>query len=229
MPAHDGTTDAVRRFTASMALDYERWREGTSYDLDALDRMTRDERRAVAARLTPPRDWRDVEALARLVALDDGGAAEARAALLGALRLDDNVVRLAVSRFAPGLVSDDERTRSLVRGVETAVSFGGLSDTLAQVQAFHPAPVIDALFRGLLVREGAVAVHLAAMLAFLHGRATSTFDWSMRPLFLRFHATDRAGRDDAFRALCAAIGIDGEPRLAALRADYPGDPSIAPE
>lgn len=222
--------DALTRFTRSMSLDYERWREGASYDLAALDALGPSERLAlVAGRLAPARDWRDVEALAHLHALGGAAADAARAALRAALDADDDRVRLAVLRYAPGLVSEPARVAALVRATRTATSYGGLSELVAHATACHPPAVMDALFRATLVREGPVAVHLAALLAYLHGRATSPFDWALRPLFLRFHAADRAGRDEAFRALCTTLGVPPAPRLAAVRAEHPGDPLPTPE
>ena len=77
-----------------------------------------------------------------------------------------------------------------------------------------PAAVVDALCRGVLSREGDVAVHFAAMLTFLHGQAAEAFDWAQRPFFLRFHTADRREREAAFRELCAKIGVRAEDHLA---------------
>jgi hypothetical protein len=55
--------------------------------------------------------------------------------------------------------------------------------------------------------EGATIIHYTAMLAFLLGRAESTFDWSLRPLFLRFNTpseTERQAAITELRALTAA-------------------------
>jgi hypothetical protein len=76
------------------------------------------------------------------------------------------------------------------------------------VQSFHPQPVIDALLRGVLAREGEVAIHFAAMLFFLFGRADSAFDWNHRPFFLKFHTIDRNERTALFKELCQIIGVN---------------------
>ena len=57
------------------------------------------------------------------------------------------------------------------------------------------------------------AYHFAATLATLRGVVESRYDWSMRPLFLRFSTSDRAERRAALLALCEAIGEDGPARL----------------
>ncbi|MBL9191853.1 MAG: hypothetical protein JNJ82_05815 [Opitutaceae bacterium] len=211
------TTDAdrVERFRASMALDYDAWKEGTGYDLSLLRGASPADRAAIEALLlarTPPENWRDIEALA---ALD---TPRAREVLQAALADPHPAVRLAVHRFAPELLSEQRRTESLVQALATAETFGGLTETLAEVEQFHPPPVITALLRGLVERDGPTAVHLAAMLYYLHGKADSPFDWSHRPFFLRFHTTDPAEREQAARDLCSALAID-------LRRCFPPEPA----
>jgi hypothetical protein len=103
------------------------------------------------------------------------------------------------------------------------VFYGGLTEALDQVADFHPQPVMDALFRNVLTRDGEVAVHLAAMLMFLHGKAESMFDWKHRPLFLKFHAppispTERGElREAVFRELCQHIDVQPDPYLQRVR------------
>ena len=75
-----------------------------------------------------------------------------------------------------------------------------------EVEEFHPPAVIDALLRGVLKRDGETAVHYAAMLMFIYGKATSSFDWEHRPFFLQFNTDDRHERQTAYRELCARIG-----------------------
>ena len=57
---------------------------------------------------------------------------------------------------------------------------------------------------------------VAAMLFFVHGRSSETFDLNHRPLFLRFNAVDREERRSAFRDLCAAIGVDPDPYVGSV-------------
>jgi hypothetical protein len=73
--------------------------------------------------------------------------------------------------------------------------------------------MLDALLRACLRDEGEAAVHAAARLAFIHGKAKEAFDWELRPLFLRFNTPDRTERESAFRDLCATCGIDPAPYL----------------
>ena len=58
---------ALQRFEESMKIDYEKWHDGLSYDLDALKTASPTERKTVEQILINhnPRDWRDIEALAQ--------------------------------------------------------------------------------------------------------------------------------------------------------------------
>lgn len=194
----------LARFLASMAIDYDKWREGIGYDLEALRAASPAERATIEGVLINhwPRGWRDVEALAQL------SSDAARAALRDGLRDDDAEVRAAVVRHAPQLVSGEERLASLLRGIAQATSFHGLDAVLSEAADYHPAPVVDALFRAALHRSGDVAVHFAALLFFLHGLTDEPFDWDHRPFFLRFHTEDRAERESAFRELCASVKVE---------------------
>jgi len=196
--------DAVHRFAESMRIDYERWKEGMGYDLASIDSASPEERIQIEALLVPraSEGWRDVEALARL------GTARAIDALRAALRDGNAEVRAAVLRHAPQLVDDATRTASLVRGLQEATFFAGLSEMLDDAATFHPPAVVDTLFRETLHGPGDKAVHLAALLFHLHGRTPHRFDWEHRPFFLRFNTDDRAARASAFAELCTTLGVD---------------------
>ena len=192
------------RFRRSLQIDYEKWHDGIGYDLDAIREASTEERESIEALLLQQgaRDWRDIEALAVL------DSPQAREVLRSAMTSRDQKVALAVARHATDLLDEAERTALIVRGLERATAYAGLPQALLQVQDFHPAPVIEALFHGILRREGEVAVHFAAMLMFLHGQAETHFDWDKRPFFLTFRTRDPKKRAAAFRELCRKIGID---------------------
>jgi hypothetical protein len=200
---------ALARFEQSMVMDFEKWHDGTGYDLSILKSCTPEELVEIEGMLVTRgvRDWRDVEALA---ALD---SPRARVLLKEALKSANPEISTAVINYAPGLTSDKERTSALVAALEVAESFGGLSPTLLEVEEFHPPKVIEALLRGVLSRGGGVPVHFAAMLMFLHGKAESAFDWARRPFFLKFNTEDRAERETLFLELCGKIGVKPEKYL----------------
>jgi hypothetical protein len=210
-PARPGEPEsAFQRFLRSMVMDYEKWHDGDGYDLDALREATPNERMAIEATLLARgvNDWRDVEALA---ALDTPGA---RRALQAAAKHADPQIRLAVSRHAGVLIPDEQRVASLVKALETARFYGGLTQALDEVEDFHPPAVVEALFHGALKREGEAAVHFAAMLMFVHGAADVPFDMEQRPFFLRFHTENRAEREAVFRELCERVAVDASRYLA---------------
>ena len=195
---------AVSRFKASMVIDYDKWHEGIGYDLTILKEATPEELKAIEAILIQRHssDWRDVEALAEI---NSKGAKEA---LKTALRTGDAAVRMAVHSHAPELMTERQRTDSLLQALGQAEIYGGLTQALLEIEEFHPPEVIRALLRGLMERDGGTACHFAAMLYFLHGKAKSAFDWDHRPFFLRFNTTDMAEREKAVRELCETIGAD---------------------
>lgn len=194
---------APGRFERSMAIDYEKWHDGIGYDIETLRSSTEAERGQIEALLLAHGvlDWRDVEALAAL------GTPMANRALLTAVHHRDPEIRLAVMRYAPQLVSVEERTISLIKALQTAAFGAGLSQALDEAAEFHPKRVVDALLRGALRRNGDGAVHFAALLMFLYGKAASPFDWDQRPFFLRFGTDDRNEREAAFRELSEKIGV----------------------
>jgi hypothetical protein len=195
---------AAERFLGSMQITYEMWHDGVGYDLDALSKVPASARDAIETVLLgrQPPDWRDIEALA---ALD---TPRARAAVEAALHSSDPSVRQEAMRHAGSKLDPKKRESLLIKSLEKSDLYGGLSEAIDEVEEFHPPAVIEALLRGALHRDGEAAVHFAAMLYYLHGKAEEPFDWNHRPFFLRFNATDRAERRAAFGELCGTIGVD---------------------
>jgi hypothetical protein len=193
---------ALDRFLASMQSDYEKWHDGVGYDLLAIDMMTPEERKIAIKTLLDkqPPTWRDLEALNHF------NTDETRRALNDALKNPEIEVRVAAARYATN--ADDEREFALIDALEHADLYGGLTQALDQLEQFHPPGIVEALFHGTLNRDGEVAVLFAAMLFFLHGKASSSFDWSHRQFFLRFHTSSRTERLAVFKELCEIIGVN---------------------
>ncbi|MEP7351886.1 MAG: hypothetical protein ABI824_01510 [Acidobacteriota bacterium] len=208
-PATPRVTTAVDRFRESMICTYDRWHDGIGYDLAILKAAAPEELVEIENLLLSRSvdDWRDVEALA---ALD---SPQARVALRKALKSSDHRVRLAVADYAPNLISEAERTTALVHALEGSDTYGGLTQALLQVEEFHPPQIMDALLRGVLSRSDGPPVHFAAMLMFLHGKASSAFDWEQRPFYLKFNTGDRRERIQLFKELCAKLGVDAKKYL----------------
>ncbi len=180
----------LERFEKSMKIDYEKWHDGIGYDLEALGSASPTEQKIIEEILVNhrPRDWRDIEALAKIDSLN------AREAIKRAINDPNPDVRIAVSRYAPKLVTNSERTKSLLDALATAELFGGLSQTLDDVEDYHPKEIKEALIKGLLRRKGEVAVLFGAMLFYIYGKADEPFDMNQRPFFLRFNTEDKEER-----------------------------------
>ncbi|MEO8068281.1 MAG: hypothetical protein ABI599_11365 [Flavobacteriales bacterium] len=200
---HDPNS-VLARFKASMQIDYDKWHDGIGYDLELIPQATAEERNAIEGLLIQRRneDWRDVEALAAL------GTDRAKEALKQAFNSGSSAVRMAVHSYAPELISQPQRTASLVQVLQQGDRSGGLTTALLQVESFHPPEIITTLLRGLMERDGGTACHYAAMLYFLNGKSASAFDWDHRPFFLRFNTEDMKEREKAVRELCTTIGVD---------------------
>jgi HEAT repeat protein len=193
----------LARFERSLVIDQEKWRDGIGYDLDAIRDASDKEREAIESLVIQrsPRGWREIEALAVL------DTPRARDVLRSATEDSDAEVRAAVAMHAGALIPDDVRTASLVRSLEEADFYGGLSQAIDEAAEFHPPAVVDALCRGLRARDGSVAVHFAALLDYIHGGSAEAFDMDQRPFYLRFQTDDPAERESAIEALRIKLGL----------------------
>jgi hypothetical protein len=197
------------RFEKSMEINYEKWHDGIGYDLDALKVASQTERVAIEQMLIKhnPRDWRDIQALAQI------DTRSARETIKNAIEDPNPAVRVAVTRYAPNLVTNSDRSRSIIEALQHAKIFGGLSQVLDDIEKYHPVEVKEALLEGLLTREGDVAVLFAAMLFYLYGKAKESFDMKQRPFFLLFNTEDKEKRLQVFRELCKQLSINSEKYL----------------
>jgi len=199
----------LQRFKDSMKIGFEEWHDGIGYDIEAIRKASPAERDAIEQILINhrPRDWRDIEALAEI------NTKFARETIKEAVKDPNPVVRIAVTRFAPDLATDTERTQSLADALQNTEPFWGLAQVLDEVESYHPEEIKVALIKGSLNRKGEVAVHFAAMLFYLFGEAKEPFEWGKRPFFLRFNTEDRKERVKVFRELCQKLRIDPEKYL----------------
>ena len=199
----------LQRFEISMKIGFEEWHDGIGYDIEAIRIASQAERDAIEQILInhSPRDWRDIEALAEI------NTRCARETIKEAMKNPDPVVRVAVTRFAPDLVTDNERTQSVIDALHNTEIFGGLSQVLAEVERYHPEEVKEALIKELLNRKGDVAAVFAAILFYLFGEAEEPFDMKQRPFFLRFNTEDRKERVEVFREACQKLKISPEKYL----------------
>ena len=192
-----------------MKIGFEEWHDGIGYNIAAIRLASQVELDAIEKILIThsPRDWRDIEALAEI------NTKRARETIKEAIKDPNPVVRIAVTRFAPDLITDNERSQSITDALQNVEIFSGFSNVLDEVERYHPEEVKEALIKGLLNRKGDVAVLFAAMLFYLFGEAKEPFDWNQRPFFLRFNTEDRKERVEIFRELCQKLKINSEKYL----------------
>ena len=202
---------------ASTDIDYEKWHEGEGYDLDALRSLTGAEREEAERWLLgrADRDWRDLEGLLAL------GSAAARAAVVDQLQHGSGEQRLWAARRLtddPEAAATDptfeaDREAAVVDGLRTGLLFYGLTQAFDLAVELRTPAMIEALWRATQRPESEASVHAAARLAFLYGKATSDFDWDLRPLFLRFGTADPAERAAATAELGKLCEVDPAPYL----------------
>lgn len=193
----------LERFMASLAMDRSRWHDGIGYDLEAVREASDAERETIERHMLmrSPATWREVEVLALL------DTPVARAALVAAAADGDADTVAAVMRCAPHLLSHYAHTDALVRAIEEAAPYAGLSATLEAVLAHHPPPVMDALWRVLNTADGVTAANVAALLCHLHGQADSPLALEYRATWLVFNDPE-VPREDAVRRLREELGVD---------------------
>lgn len=206
-PSGNTTTDTisnatrlVTRFLESMVMNYERWHDGIGYDLTVFDDAAPEERRQIEDLLLgrPIGDWRDVEALATL------DTSRSREKLRRTFEAADLPQKVDLIAHATSLFTDEERTAVLVAALRDISPSPSLTQVMLEVQDFHPPAVIDALLEGTRTHDGPTAGSFAMMLLFIHDKATSPYDFSVRPFTLRFQTNDR---ETMYRELCERLGM----------------------
>ena len=110
-------------------------------------------------------------------------------------------MRLAAARrLPPDPVIEADREKAIVEGLATATVMDGLTTAIDLAEEHRTPAVMDALFRAALRDDHVMAVHAAALLLFLHGKAKEPFDWDRRPLYLQFGDDDPKVRRMRLRA-----------------------------
>ena len=189
-------SELVDRFVASMVMDFDKWHDGIGYDVELIDEMSADERKAVEQKLISKLDdWRDLEALDRL------GTPAAHAAIEKARQSSNAELRLKAQDYGPD-PHPDLREAAIIAGLSNEDLSDGLSEALDQA-ADHPTPnVIAALLKCARDTGGPGAYDAAAVLYQINGKIESHFGFENREFFLRFVDV---GTDDHQ----ATVGLQG--------------------
>lgn len=205
-PADMSLTD---QFRASMGMNHQRWHDGIGYDLSLLSKATPEELAEIEALLLhePVSDWRIVEGLSRM--RTPATIARLKSALATSR---DHAVKMAITQYAADLISIEERSAAIMAALREAPLIQGFHRAVQQIPDFHPREVMDELHLAVLKREGEVAIHGAALLLFLHGKASSIFASAHRTFLTRFVSKNADERISAYRELCEIIEF--KPRSA---------------
>jgi hypothetical protein len=199
-------SEEYQRFLDSMKIDYAKWHDGVGYDLDVLRKLSPDEQTKVENLLIARgvNDWRDIDALAEI------GSEKALSALKNAFKSDRYEVRIrAVERLSEkGSISESEIETLLIETLPLVDIINGQTFTL-QLAEKYPTPAVKrALLWCTLHGNEDIRVHAAALIHFLYGIATSSFDWDHRPFYLRFNDENLTNRKLAYDELCKEIQVD---------------------
>lgn len=200
-------TAAITRCLATHSAGHEAWHDGTGYALHELAGMNVATQEALVRQLSV-RDWREIELLA---AIDLACARQAQRSAFDAAGVGRNAIGLALLRWNMDLLSEAERTQLVCAAIAKAHGGNGLDAALEAAQTWHPAPVIDALWKALDSADHVVVVHVAAILFYLHGLAAEPFDLALHPKFLCFVSDDEALRRAACADLRACIAKASKP------------------
>ena len=181
-------SDAFRRFEASMILDYDKWKEGTPYDLAALDEMSAEERDVFAGEIAARSelDWRDVEALRRIAT----PFALARVKHAGLVQTNGG----GAEAFAGEAKDDwnDEIERRFIDKLGAIRLMESSTDRLYAIAAAHPTPAIRAALYRLATT----------------GDESMRYSWGAALLYITGHAGDSYGLSDGHRP--HLLGLKGD-------------------
>src|SRR5262249_12304471 len=140
MPTKTQPSKAYKTFIASMELTLEDWREGNSYDLDALDEVTGPERdelvKVLAEKLKSEPDWLRAEALGAI------GTPAAAAAVHSVMKTPDPELRIHVAEQLTDLDEAADLEGAIIDALRTTNLSSGLSYAIDTAEE-HPSPRIQ--------------------------------------------------------------------------------------
>ena len=181
-------SEAYQLFLDSMVMDFDKWHDGTGYDLKALEQLEPEERATIEklliGNLKQSGDWRDVQALAAL------GSESARAAVDKARFHSNTKVRNYALRIRLNTQDSKDMTKKDIAELEEQV-IQAMTHGDYEVAEYMPTMrVKKALLHLTQEADSEIRVSAAAFLLYLCGQAPEPFDWSQRPFFLLFGNED---------------------------------------
>lgn len=201
-----------QRFLDSMNISFHQWHEGEGYALDALQKLSKEERQSAEALLIERnnKDWRDV------AALDVIGSRQAIDFIKLGLTSSNIEVRIESARRLKvrHLFNDAEMDSIIVdilRNLRSDFDFVMIMD-LAQE---YPTSTVKRMLLWTTVYGQDVTRFVAAeLICFLYGLSPSRHDPNWRHFCGRFSSKDLSERKEAFTELCNWIGVDPLPILS---------------
>ena len=194
------------KFLESMNIGYIQWHDGIGYDLGSLRELPEDELQAVTDILVSrnEKDWRDIEAL------DCIGSHRAIDEIASSLLSSNLSVRIeAAERLAKRKLLTYERIESIViDSLGSTTLLNGMTKVLDFAAANATPSIIHKLLWCALNGNDDIRVHSAALAHFLLGQSSSTFDYSFRPLYLRFNSKNKKERQLALSELCRNTDVN---------------------
>ena len=95
----------------------------------------------------------------------------------------------------------------IIKALRETSLYGGFSQALDTAEE-HPTPRIQETLLDLALNgDEEHRIHCAALALYLGGKAEEAFDWNHRPFFLRFGDSDRNVQIEAYKELCARLGV----------------------
>jgi hypothetical protein len=198
-------SEAYQRFIDSMAMDFDKWHDGTGYDLKALGQLGPEEGEAIERllieNLRQGGDWRDVEALTAL------GTTAARAAVDHARFHRNTKVRHYALRTVLANRTSKDTPEAELTELEDQVVQAVAHGNYEMAQHMPTLRVKQALLDSVREGDSVTRVNAAAFLLYLCDQASEPFDWSQRPFFLQFGKRNPKLRASAWEHLRKRVGL----------------------
>jgi len=198
-------SEAYQLFLDSMIMNFDRWHDGTSYDLEALERLGPQERASVEEllieNLKEGGDWRDVNALAAL-GTDTALKAVEKARFHKNTKVRDYALKTILNTH-----HSKDMTQEDIAELEDQVVQAVMRGNFEIAEYMPTMRVKMALLDSTREADSVIRVNAAAFLLYLCGQAAEPFDWSQRPFFLLFADGDAETRQQAWEELRKRTGL----------------------
>lgn len=201
------SAEAVKRFRDSMVMDFDMWHDGEGFDLSAIDDMTVQERKDLAALLrSGQKTWRELEALAALdledvaTIIEDTSRTDASA---------DNRMTAAAALHERGRMSRDDFEAKVCDEIRKLDKPGdGSVRILLEAQSLASVKVKQALLWSSWNRTE-MSMLCAALVLYLCGKAEDPLAWSHREWLFDLQPNNSYfTRKKAFDKVCGLIGME---------------------